>query len=78
MVDSFAETRPDAVARFTCWEQYTNRRYTNEGEQQHFTITTTFIISHKDITEDYIKSLPLTLSLISRFRGDCAAISKRF
>ena len=31
MVDTFAEVRPDARGRFTCWHQYTNRRYENEG-----------------------------------------------
>ena len=31
MVDTFAEVRPGARGRFTCWHQYTNRRYENEG-----------------------------------------------
>ncbi len=31
MLDSFAEVHPAAQERFTCWEQYTNRRYENDG-----------------------------------------------
>ena len=31
MVDTFAVTRPNACDRFTCWDQYTNERYRNEG-----------------------------------------------
>lgn len=31
MVDTFAELHPDALDRFTCWDQYRNRRYFNEG-----------------------------------------------
>ncbi|KAJ1455423.1 Endonuclease/exonuclease/phosphatase [Pelagophyceae sp. CCMP2097] len=33
MVDSFVELHGAAVERFTCWEQYTNRRYDNEGSR---------------------------------------------
>lgn len=35
MVDPFAEFRPDAVARFTCWSQYQNGRYSNVGDVLH-------------------------------------------
>lgn len=31
MVDTFHELRPLAKDRFTCWNQYTNRRYSNDG-----------------------------------------------
>eukprot|EP00921_Rhytidocystis_pertsovi_P015145 GHVQ01024201.1.p1 GENE.GHVQ01024201.1~~GHVQ01024201.1.p1 ORF type:complete len:391 (+),score=58.52 GHVQ01024201.1:179-1351(+) len=31
MVDTMAELYPNALNRFTCWQQYTNKRYTNEG-----------------------------------------------
>ena len=31
MVDTFSAVHPNAVDRFTCWEQYTNRRYENDG-----------------------------------------------
>jgi len=31
MADSYAEVRRDYQGRYTCWEQYTNRRYSNEG-----------------------------------------------
>lgn len=34
MVDSFATSRPGALySRFTCWDQSTNRRYTNDGSR---------------------------------------------
>ena len=31
MVDTFAELEPGAQGRFTCWCQYTNDRYCNNG-----------------------------------------------
>ncbi|KNC81594.1 hypothetical protein SARC_06095 [Sphaeroforma arctica JP610] len=36
MVDSFTAFHPDARERFTCFEQYTNRRYFNEGARIDF------------------------------------------
>lgn len=33
MVDSFAEFYPEAKERFTCWDQYRNRRHQNEGSR---------------------------------------------
>ncbi|CAJ1364611.1 unnamed protein product [Effrenium voratum] len=33
MVDSFAEFYPEAQERFTCWDQYRNRRHENEGSR---------------------------------------------
>mmetsp|Transcript_115183 Transcript_115183/g.215699 ORF Transcript_115183/g.215699 Transcript_115183/m.215699 type:complete len:568 (+) Transcript_115183:155-1858(+) len=33
MVDSFAELYPAAEERFTCWDQYRNRRYQNVGSR---------------------------------------------
>lgn len=33
MVDSFAALHPDADERFTCWEQYKNKRHTNTGSR---------------------------------------------
>jgi hypothetical protein len=34
LVDTFVEARPYIKnSRFTCWEQYTNRRYANEGSR---------------------------------------------
>jgi len=33
MVDSFAELHPDAEERFTCWDQYRNRRHENIGSR---------------------------------------------
>ena len=31
MIDTFRLHHPNAQGRFTCWNQYTNRRYENEG-----------------------------------------------
>eukprot|EP00928_Gymnodinium_smaydae_P027616 TRINITY_DN212_c1_g1_i3.p1 TRINITY_DN212_c1_g1~~TRINITY_DN212_c1_g1_i3.p1 ORF type:complete len:310 (+),score=61.36 TRINITY_DN212_c1_g1_i3:584-1513(+) len=36
MVDSFAELFPSACERFTCWDQYRNRRYENIGSRIDF------------------------------------------
>lgn len=36
MVDSFAEFYPEARERFTCWDQYRNRRHQNEGSRIDF------------------------------------------
>lgn len=33
MVDTFAELYPDAEERFTCWDQYKNRRHENVGSR---------------------------------------------
>jgi len=33
MIDSFAEFYPKAQERFTCWDQYRNRRHQNEGSR---------------------------------------------
>ena len=33
MIDAFASLRPSARSRFTCWEQYRNKRYVNEGSR---------------------------------------------
>jgi len=33
MVDTFSALRPDAEARFTCWHQCHNCRYSNNGRR---------------------------------------------
>lgn len=33
LVDAFAELYPNAADRFTCWDQYTNKRYDNVGSR---------------------------------------------
>lgn len=33
MADSFAELRPEAEERFTCWDQYKNKRHENVGSR---------------------------------------------
>lgn len=33
LVDTFSESWPDVRGRFTCWDQYTNSRYVNEGSR---------------------------------------------
>ena len=38
MVDPFAELRPSAQARFTCWNQHTNQRYSNCGRRIDYTL----------------------------------------
>jgi len=38
MVDVFRHLHPQADARFTCWHQFTNTRYTNNGTRIDYTI----------------------------------------
>ncbi|KAG7366212.1 exodeoxyribonuclease III [Nitzschia inconspicua] len=38
MVDAFRHFYPDAEGRFTCWDQFRNRRYENEGARIDYTI----------------------------------------
>jgi hypothetical protein len=38
MVDSFVAMRPHARDRFTCWHQYTNQRYVNNGSRIDFVL----------------------------------------
>ena len=37
MIDAFAKARPYASDRFTCWNQYTNDRYSNIGSRIDYT-----------------------------------------
>ncbi|CAB9509552.1 lyase [Seminavis robusta] len=38
MVDTFRHFYPSARGRFTCWDQYTNRRYENDGTRIDYVI----------------------------------------
>ena len=38
MVDAFRLYYANAVGRFTCWHQYTNKRYVNEGSRIDYTL----------------------------------------
>merc|ERR1711865_1076404 len=38
MVDAFRYYYPHAEGRYTCWCQFTNKRYTNEGARIDYTI----------------------------------------
>jgi exonuclease III len=38
MVDAFRLNYPEAQGRFTCWHQYFNRRYDNEGSRIDYTL----------------------------------------
>jgi len=47
MVDSFRELHPNAVSRFTCWDQYTNCRYENVGARiDYFIVDRNFFKEH--------------------------------
>ena len=39
-VDTFAALRPQARGRFTCWDQYTNKRYCNYGRRIDYILAT--------------------------------------
>lgn len=38
MVDAFRHFWPNAEGRYTCWHQFTNKRYTNEGARIDYTL----------------------------------------
>lgn len=38
MVDAFRHFYPSAEGRFSCWNQFTNRRYSNEGARIDYTL----------------------------------------
>lgn len=38
MVDAYESLYPEAEGRYTCWHQFTNKRYTNEGARIDFTL----------------------------------------
>lgn len=46
MVDAFRYFYPDAQARFTCWNQFRNRRYYNEGARIDFTLIDYAFLKH--------------------------------
>jgi hypothetical protein len=46
MVDAFRYFYPDAEARFTCWHQFTNRRYCNDGSRIDATLVDAALLPH--------------------------------
>merc|ERR1719491_2655108 len=52
MVDVFRKFYPEAEARFTCWSQFTNSRYSNEGGRIDFTIVDKALINHVEPLND--------------------------
>lgn len=46
MVDVFRHFYPNAEARFTCWHQFTNRRYVNDGSRIDFIIVDRDLLKH--------------------------------
>lgn len=46
MVDTFRHYYPDAEARFTCWHQFTNQRYSNKGARIDYTIIDRSLLPH--------------------------------
>ena len=51
MVDVFRHFNPDAQARFTCWNQFTNRRYYNDGSRIDYTIVDRSLLPHVRLGE---------------------------
>jgi hypothetical protein len=56
MVDTFAALRPAAVHRFTCWHQYKNQRYCNNGKRIDYFLVDGSLAAHAlrgpDLVED--------------------------
>jgi len=46
MVDAFRLLYPTAEGRYTCWHQFTNKRYTNEGARIDFTLVDKSIVKY--------------------------------
>jgi hypothetical protein len=46
MIDVFRHFYPNAEARFTCWDQFTNRRYTNDGARIDYTLVDASLLEH--------------------------------
>jgi exodeoxyribonuclease III len=46
MVDAFRHYYPEAEARFTCWHQFMNKRYTNEGARIDYTLIDSSLLPH--------------------------------
>lgn len=46
MVDAFRYFYPLAQGRYTCWHQFTNRRYANEGARIDYTLVDRSLVTH--------------------------------
>lgn len=46
MVDAFRNFYPEAQARFTCWHQFHNQRYTNNGARIDYTLLDRSLLPH--------------------------------
>jgi len=46
MVDAFRLNYPNAEGRFTCWNQHTNSRYTNEGARIDYTLVDSSLVQY--------------------------------
>jgi exodeoxyribonuclease III len=46
MVDVFRHFYPTAEARFTCWNQFTNRRYANDGARIDYTLVDSCLLEY--------------------------------
>lgn len=46
MVDAFRHYYPDAEARFTCWHQFMNKRYVNNGARIDYTLIDRSLLPH--------------------------------
>ena len=46
MVDVFRHFHPSAEGRYTCWHQFTNKRYINEGARIDFTLVDSSLLQY--------------------------------
>jgi exodeoxyribonuclease III len=46
MFDAFRHFYPTAEGRYTCWNQFTNRRYVNEGARIDYTLVDATLLAH--------------------------------
>ena len=74
MVDVFRHFYPDAQGRFTCWNQFTNRRYENEGARIDYILVDKSLLSRVDRGESSsLRSPDPNLDFRSEDAALCAA-----
>ena len=70
MVDSFRYFYPNAKDRFTCWHQYTNKRFENEGCRIDYMLVDRSLIEHIEKGADEAGSTGSCFLRCANFDGD--------
>jgi exodeoxyribonuclease III len=73
MVDVFRHFYPDAQGRFTCWNQFTNRRYENEGARIDYILVDKSLLSRVERGDSALHTPDPNLDFRSEEAALCAA-----